>query len=89
MNIIQARIITKDFEKFMKDLEEARSSNALGDFTVLPHTVSEILTACDVEIEYCKSKIISLDDEEKIIDIQDNLNSRELMKESLLYVFNK
>jgi len=89
MNIIQARIITKDFEKFMKDLEKSRSSNTLGNFTGIPHSISEILTACDVEIEYYKSKIISLDNKNKIIETQDNLNSRELIKESLLYVFNK
>ena len=87
MNIIEARVIIKNFNDYMEKLEEARNSNTLGDFIIFPHNISEILTACDVEIEYCKSMMMTSDDDYKLIDVEEILMSRELMKKGLLQVF--
>lgn len=87
MNKIEAKIIIKDFENYMEKLEEARNNNTLGDFTIFPHKISEILIACDFEIEYYKSIMMTSDNEDKIMEAEENLMSREHIKESLLHVF--
>lgn len=87
MNKIEARRIIKNFNDYMGKFEEARDNNILGDFTIFPHNISEILTACDVEIEYCRSIMMTSDDDDKIMDAGANLMSKELMKKGLLHVF--
>jgi len=89
MNKIKARIIIKNFEQYIKKLEEARDNNTLGSFTLFPYNISEILTACDVEIEYYKSIMMTSDDDDKIMDAGANLMKKEFIKKGLLKVFDK